>query len=230
MATLTIESYDEVLDAIDNERQQVIIDLFKEYELEPYSQLLDSPRITNHSNIELTTYLEYVLYYNLTDIIDLFIDDMGVVIDDEILASTLILQNTDTYEYLCGLGYTPEEQTLKTAVQMRYSNIVESILSNDCDLIHNIDIDDIECLYNDSNGGDGGDDNFDEEMCETLSVLCNYNIDKHLLHPMLCKLKHMYVSNTNNINNLDIDNLDIEKQDVIFEIINILENYGIDDN
>ena len=211
MDSITTEIYDEILDSFDNENINNIVKLFKDYCLEPYSELIDSPRITDNDNIVLNTYLEYVLYYNLTNIIDLFIDDMNLVIDDDVLASALILENTDTYNYLCNLGYTPEEQTLKIAVQMRYSEIVDSILENDSNLIYNIEEDDIEYLLK---------IDIDEETVETVRVLCSYHIDNMILQNFFSELKERNLNNSNS----DDDNND-DNSYMILELINILENY-----
>jgi hypothetical protein len=45
MATLTNESYDEILDALDSENTENILKLFSTYDLKPDSTLLDAPRI-----------------------------------------------------------------------------------------------------------------------------------------------------------------------------------------
>jgi len=177
MATLTIESYDEILDSLDSENTESILELFSTYDLEPHSTLLDAPRIC--FNDELNTYLDYAIAYNLTNILDLFIDDMNLVIDDEVLARSIYLNTLDTYKYFCNLGYTPEGDTLKASVKMCYSEIADSILTDNCDLIDVIDEYDIDFLF--------GED-IDEETVETVRVLLNYNINHELFKTHLTNL------------------------------------------
>jgi len=228
MVSLNIETYDGLLDAFDNERSSVIIDIFKKYCLEPHSNLFDAPRYTENINIVLTTYLEYVLYYNLIEVLDLFIDNMGLVIDDEVIASSILLQNIETYNHLCELGYNPEIQSLKIAIQFRYSEIVDSILSSDNELIYLIEEDDIENLLNSSI--------IDEETVETITVLCNYGINKNYFVNFLneLKLRYKYICHTNkNSDYINDDNksqnqfnIDSEIQsNMLKELINILDNY-----
>jgi hypothetical protein len=180
MATLTIESYDEILDALDSENTESILELFSTYDLEPHSTLLDTPRIC--FNDELNTYLDYAIAYNLTNILDLFIDDMNLVIDDEVLARSIYLNTLDTYKYLCDLGYTPEGDTLKATVKMCYSEISDSILADNCELIDVIDEYDIDFLF--------GED-IDEETVETVRVLLNYNVNHDLFRQHLAELLEM---------------------------------------
>ena len=180
MTTLTIESYDEILDALDSENTESILELFSTYELEPHSTLLDAPRIC--FNDELNTYLDYAIAYNLTNILDLFIDDMNLVIDDEVLARSIYLNTLDTYKYLCDLGYTSEGDTLKATVKMCYSEIADSILADNCELIEVIDEYDIDFLF--------GED-IDEETVETVRVLLNYNVNHDLFRKHLADLLEM---------------------------------------
>jgi hypothetical protein len=180
MATLTTESYDEILDALDSEDTSKILKLFSTYELEPHSTLLDAPRIC--INDELNTYLDYAIAYNLTNIIDIFIDDMNLVINDEVLARSIYLNTLDTYKYFCNLGYTPEGESLKASVKMCYSEISDSILSENCDLIEFIAEDDIDFLF--------GED-IDEETVETVRVLLNYNVNHDLFRQHLAELLEM---------------------------------------
>ena len=180
MATLTIESYDEILDALDSENTESILKLFSTYDLEPQSILLDAPRIC--FNDELHTYLDYAIAYNLTNILDIFIDDMNLVIDDEVIARSIYLNTLDTYKYFCDLGYTPEGESLKASVKMCYSEISDSILSENCDLIEFIAEDDIDFLF--------GED-IDEETVETVRVLLNYNVNHDLFRQHLVELLEM---------------------------------------
>ena len=73
--TLSIEDYDILLDALDVEDTNTILKYFHKFELEPQSELLDAPRYGNQ-DIEVNTYLDYVLSYNLKDVIDIFIDEL----------------------------------------------------------------------------------------------------------------------------------------------------------
>ena len=177
MATLTIESYDEILDALDCENTDSILELFSKYELEPHSTLLDAPRLC--FNDELLTYLDYAIAYNLTNIIDIFIDDMNLEINDEVIARSIYLNTLDTYKYFCDLGYTPEGESLKASVKMCYSGTVDSILSENCDLIDVIAEDDIDFLFS---------EDIDEETVETLRVLLNYNVNHNLFRQHLADL------------------------------------------
>ena len=177
MATLTIESYDEILDALDSENTENIIKLFSTYDLGPHSTLLDAPRICFHD--ELNTYLDYAIAYNLTNIIDAFIDDMNLVIDDEVIARSIYLNTLDTYKYFCDLGYTPEGESLKASVKMCYSEIADSILSENSDLIEFIAEDDIDFLFS---------EDIDEQTVETIRVLLNYNVNHNLFRQHLADL------------------------------------------
>ena len=205
--TLSIEDYDILLDALDVEDTNTILKYFQKFELEPQSELLDAPRYGNQ-DIEVNTYLDYVLSYNLTDVIDIFIDELNLEITDEILAHSLELQNLDTYNYLCNLGYNPQEKTLKYAVQMCYSTIIDSILENERDLIEYLDEDDILSLYDNN---DNDDEYINEETVETIRVLINYGVNISLFSDMLNTLK----------NNENYENLN---KDIVNEIIYLLEN------
>lgn len=213
MATLTVEDYDELLDAIDTEDTDRVLELFIKFDLEPHSNLLDAPRIC--FNNDLITYLDYVLAYNLTNVIDLFIDEINIEIDDEILAQSILLNNLDTYKYLCNLGYTPEGQTLKAAIKLCCSEIVDNILSNNSDFIELIDEEDIDNLFS---------SDIDEETVETLRVLLNYNINSNLN----ANLFKTHLDSLKELQNENLDNNLIENQDIIFEIIDLLENWNIE--
>ena len=210
--TLSIEDYDIILDALDNEDTNTILKCFQKFELEPETEMVDAPRYGNN-DIEVNTYLDYILSYNLTEIIDVFIDELNLEITDEIIVRTLELQNIDTYNYLCNLGYTPQEKTLKYAVKIANSSIIYTILENDKDLIEYIDNDDIEYLYDSI---EDALDTINEETVETIRVLLNYNINIALFKNMLYSLKE-------NINDSKYD--DSVDKDIVIEIIDLLENY-----
>ena len=203
------EAYDTLLDAIDNEDTKIIIELFNKYNLNPLSILLDAPRY-GYNDIEIMTYLDYIISYNLTNVIDLFIDNLGLIVDDEIIAHTITLHNLETYKYLCELGYAPQYTTLKKAVHMSCSQIIDSILYNDKDLIEYINEDDIEFLY-----GDG--DDINEETIESIRVLFNYNISNNIFINLITTLRNTIINN----NNFYIN------QDIAIEIIDFLESTGI---
>ena len=206
---LSIEDYDTILDALDIEDTNTILKYFQKFDLEPNSELIDAPRYGNQ-DIEVNTYLEYVLSHNLTNIIDIFIDELNLEITDEIITHCLKLQNLDTYNYLCNLGYSPEEKTLKYVVQTCNSSIVDSILDKEKELIEYIDEDDIEYLYDIY-------EDISEDTVETIRVLLNYSIDTSLFKNMLVSLKDKI-----NKKICDYDNLDI-----VNEIIDLLESNGL---
>jgi len=205
MTFISLEDYDIILDALDNEDTNKILKCFQKYELEPTSLLLDAPRFGNN-NIEINTYLDYIICYNLTDIIDVFINELNLEITDEILASCITLCNHDTYRYFCELGYIPESNTFITAVQYCCSTIVDSILEYDRDMIHLLDEEHIENIFN---------CNIDEETVETIRVLFNNGIDCNLFNNIISKFKEQK-------NDLDFYN-EYDK-DIILEIIDILES------
>ena len=208
-STLSIEEYDVILDALDNEDTNKILKCFHKYNLEPHTELIDAPRYGNN-DIEVNTYLDYILSYNLTNIIDVFIDELNLEITDEIIVRTLELENLDTYNYLCDLGYTPQEKTLKYAVKISNSSIIYRILDEEKDLIEYLDNDDIENLYDSY-------EDINEETVETVRVLLNYDINIALFMNMLISLKE-------NINESDYIN-----KDIVIEIIDLLESYGLVD-
>jgi hypothetical protein len=208
MALISLEDYDIILDALDNEDTNKILKCFQKFELDPYSFLIDAPRYGNNNNIELNTYLDYVICYNLTDIIDVFINELNLEITDDIMSRCITLYSHDTYRYFCELGYIPESNTFLTAVQYCCSTIVDSILEYDKDMVELIDEEHIENIFN---------CNIDEETVETIRVLFNYDIDCYLFNHIVCKLKEQ---------NNDIefyDNYDCDK-DIILEIIDIIES------
>ena len=206
--TLTIEDYDTILDALDIEDTNTIIKYFQKFDLEPNSELIDAPRYGNQ-DIEVNTYLDYVLSYNLKNVIDIFIDELNLEITDEIITHCLELQNLDTYNYLCDLGYNPEEKTLKYVVQTCNSFIVDSILDKEKELIEYIDEDDIEYLYDIY-------EDISEDTVETIRVLLNYEVDLSLFKSMMKILKEKN-------NNYP----DYENKYIVNEIIDLLESYGV---
>ena len=115
MSYMSLEDYDIILDALDNDDANKILKCFQKHELYPDSLLLDAPRYGNN-NIEMSTYLDYAICYNLTDIIDAFINELNLEITDDIFASCITLYNQDTYRYFCELGYIPESNTFKSLI------------------------------------------------------------------------------------------------------------------
>jgi hypothetical protein len=208
---LSVEDYDIILDALDDEDTNTILKYFQKFELKPESELLDAPRYGNN-DIEIYTYLDYILSHNLTDVIDIFIDELNLEITDDTLTHSLKLHNINTYNYLCGLGYIPQEGTLKYVVQTCNSSIVDSILDKETELIEYLDEDDIEYIYDIF-------EDISEETVETISVLLNYGIDISLFKNMLISLKENVKVNANNSK---YDNLDI-----VNEIIDLLESNGL---
>ncbi len=205
MSYMSLEDYDIILDALDNDDANKILKCFQKHELCPDSLLLDAPRYGNN-NIEMNTYLDYVICYNLTDIIDAFINELNLEITDDIFASCITLYNQDTYRYFCELGYIPESNTFIIAVQYCCSTIVDSILEYDKDMIDLLDEEHIENIFNCT---------IDEETVETIRVLFNYGINYNLFNTILSLLKEQ--SNT-------IDNYNESNQDIVLEIIDIIES------
>jgi hypothetical protein len=201
--------YDTILDALDSENTELLKELFIDYGLEPYSELFDAPR-EGFNECILYNYIDYVLSYNLTDVLEFLIDDIGIVIDDQLVARSLELQNFETYNFILKLGYTPQLDTLKMAIHNCYSEITDSILANDNELIIEIDDEDIEYLFS---------YDMDEETVETIRVLFNYNIDRILFVRFLKALKDpedRYFP------------VGQEEQDIAIEIIEVLEANGVE--
>lgn len=203
------ETYDTILDALDNENTELLLELFTLHNLGPHSELYDAPRI-GYNDHQLLTYMDYVISFNLTDILDFLIDVIGLEIDDALIARSLELQNMETYNYICDLGYVPQSKTLKNAIRFCFSEIVDNILSVDEDLIFNIEDEDIEYLFS---------FDIDEETIETIRVLFNHNINPLLFTRFLKALKdpedkYFEVS--------------IEEQDLAIEIIEFLNSHGVD--
>jgi hypothetical protein len=202
------EEYDELLDALDNEDIDTIALKFKENNIEPFTNLEDAPRI-GHNNNELCTYLDYAISYSLNCVLDLFIDEFHLEIDDNIMANAINLQNIDTFKYLCSIGYIPQTECLCVAVRMCHSDIVDEILENDPDLIEYIDEDDIEYLFS---------FDMDEETIETIRVLFNNKINPSLFSKFLVHLKDP---------NSDYFTISDEEKDLAIEIIDFLENNNV---
>jgi hypothetical protein len=150
--------------------------------------------------------IDYIICYNLTDIIDVFINELNLEITDEVLASCITLCNHDTYRYFCELGYIPESNTFITAVQYCCSTIVDSILEYDRDMIYLLDEEHIENIFN---------CNIDEETVETIRVLFNNGIDCTLFSNIIAKFKEQKD---------DLDFYNECDKDIILEIIDILES------
>ena len=213
MATegMTPEIYDTILDALDNEDIELLQQLFMENDLTPYSPLFDAPRISNPGDIELLTYIDYVLHYNLTDIIDFLVDEMDFEITDQIMARSLELQNPDTFDYILEMGYIPEMGSAKYATRHCYPTQLDNILTLDGDLVNYLDDEDIEYLFS-----------FDmnEDTIETIRVLFNYGVDKMLFTRFLKALKDPEDK---------YFNVSEDEQDLAIEIIEFLESNGVID-
>jgi hypothetical protein len=204
---LTQQDYDELLDCIDSENIVLLPVIINKFNISPLHQLLDSPRIGFRDQV-IYTYIDYILSYNLTNVLDYFIDDLSLEITDGIIARSLEL-NTDTYEYLMRIGYTPGIETFKIAVHNCMSGIVESILAIDDELVEQLHDEDIEYLFS---------FDMDEETVETIQVLFNNNISPHLFTRFLKALKDpedKYFG------------VGDEETDIAIEIIELLESYNV---
>lgn len=206
---LYMEDYDAILDALDNEDTDIILKYFKKYDIDPLTGLLDAPRI-DHIDNELHTYLDYAISYNLTNVIDMFIDDLNLEINDDIIARSLVLHNLDSYKYLCNLGYIPDSETLKIAVQLCYGEICDEILCNDSELIDSIEDTDIEYMYS---------MDISEETIETVKVLFNYGVKPYLFSKFLSILKEQKDTTPEGDDDVEIH--------IINEIIDILESNNV---
>ena len=198
--------YDSILDALDSSNIDLLHNLFTKYNLTPFSNLYDAPRITGFNNSILNTYIDYILYHNLVDILQNYIIDNSILpIDDDIICNALKL-NFEIFDYIIYLGkFIPGEKTIKYAVQNCLSQKVEMILLMDNDLIDFIDNDDIEYLFS---------FDIDEETAKTIRVLFNYKIDKNLFVKYLDALKEP---------NNTYFNITEEEQNAAIEIIDFLE-------
>lgn len=202
---LTQETYDTILDALDNEDIETLNELFMNNNLTPDTELYDAPRLGDNEQL-LITYMDYVLAHDLRTILDYLIDDIGIEITDIILSRCLELENHGIYYYLLELGYVPQAETLKYAIKNSLSDIIVNILELDNDLITEVIEDDIEYLFS---------FDIDENTVETIRVLFNYGIEPLLFSKFLTALK-----------NPDNDYITIseEEQDFVIEIIDFLES------
>jgi hypothetical protein len=205
---LTQETYDTILDALDNEDIETLNELFMNNNLTPDTELYDAPRLGDNEQL-LITYMDYVLAHDLRNIIEYLIDDVGIEITDTILSRCLELENYGIYYYLLELGYVPQAETLKYAIKNSLSDIIVNILELDNDLIREITEDDIEYLFS---------FDIDENTVETIRVLFNYNIEPLLFSKFLTAIK-----------NPDNDYITIseEEQDFVIEIIDFLESHHV---
>jgi hypothetical protein len=204
---ISAELYDRILDALDNEDIETLINIFTIQHIQPSNKLVDAPRAGFNDQL-LHTYLDYVLSYNLSDVIEHLIDNCGLEVSDELMARSMEL-NTDTYDYLLNLGYVPQIETLRMAVQNCFSGIVENILALDNDLVYELKDEDIEHLFS---------FDMDEETIETIRVLFNFEINPLLFLRFLKALKdpqdqYFGVSE--------------EETDIAIEIIEFLESHGV---
>ena len=202
------ELYDKILDALDHEDLKTLETIFTTYNIQPTDSLPDAPRASCNGDHLLHTYIDYVLSYNLTEVIDYLIDNCGLEVSDELLAHAMEL-NTDTYEYLLGIGYIPQIEPLRIAVRNCFSGIVDTILALDNDLVHQLQDEDIEYLFS---------FDMDEETVETIRVLFNYEINPLLFTRFLKALKdpedrYFGVSE--------------EETDIAIEIIEFLESRNV---
>ena len=205
---LNQERYDELLDALDNENIELLKTLFAKYNLTPETQLFDIQRIGPNDEI-IQTYIDYVIVFSLTDILDYLIDNTLITVDDLFMAKCLEFKNTDLFEYICELGYMPQENSFKTAIKNSYSAITYKILTLDNELITIIDDKILDSVFGYV---------IDEETVETISVLFEFGVNKQLFAKYLTLFK-----------NPEIFNLELseEEENITFEIINILENNGV---
>jgi hypothetical protein len=205
---LTQETYDTILDALDNEDINTLNELFLSNHLTPDTELFDAPRIGDNEQL-LITYMDYVLAHDLRNILDFLIDDIGIEITDSILSRSLELENNGIYYYLLESGYIPQAETLKYAIKNSLSDIVVNILELDNDLITEIIEDDIEYLFS---------FDIDENTVETIRVLFNYRIEPLLFSKFLKALK---APNDNYIT------ISEDEQDFAIEIIDFLESNNV---
>ncbi len=201
------ELYDKILDALDHEEIQTLVELFTSNGIQPTDRLNDAPR-EGYNEQPLETFIDYVLSYNLTNVLEYLIDENGLEVSDGLLARAMQL-NFDTYEYFVSCGYMPEIECLRMAVHNAYSGIVEAILALDNELVMQLDDTDIEYLFS---------FDMDEETVETIRVLFNYNIQPKIFKRFLLALKdpedkYFPVSN--------------EETDIAIEIIEFLEENGV---
>jgi len=208
MATgISDELYDKILDALDNEDIPTLLELFTIHGIQPDDILNDAPR-EGYNDQQLETYIDYVLSYNLTKVLEYLIDENGLEVSDGLLARAMNL-NFDTYDYFVSCGYMPEIECLRMAVHNAYSGIVDSILAMDNELVLQLTDSDIEYLFS---------FDMDEETVETISVLFNYQVQPVLFERFLKALKDpedKYFPIAD------------EETDIAIEIIEFLEAHGV---
>lgn len=200
--------YDKILDALDHEEVATLVELFTEHGISPTNKLNDAPR-EGYNDQLLETYIDYVLSYNLTQVLDYLIDINGLEVSDALLARAMEL-NFDTYEYFITAGYMPEIECLRMAVRNAFSGLVDAILSMDSEMVLGLRDEDIEYLFS---------FDLDEETVETIRVLFNYHIPRELFSRFLRALKdpedkYFPVAD--------------EETDIAIEIIEFLETNGVE--
>ena len=197
------ELYDKILDALDHEEIPTLVELFTTHGIQPTDKLNDAPR-EGYDDKQLETYIDYIIAYNLTKVLEYLIDENGLEVSDGLLARVLEL-NFNTYDYFISCGYIPEIECLRMAVHNAYSGIVDSILAIDNELVFQLTDSDIEHLFS---------FDMDEETIETIRVLFNYHIPSKLFSRFLKALtdpedKYFPVAD--------------EETDIAIEIIEFLE-------
>ena len=175
---ISVELYDKILDALDHEEIPTLLELFTTHRIQPADRLNDAPR-EGYNDQQLETYIDYVLSYNLTNVLEYLIDENGLEVSDGLLARAIEL-NFDTYDYFVSCGYIPEIGCLRMAVHNAYSGVVDSILTIDNELVLQLTDSDIEYLFS---------FDMDEETVETIRVLFNYNVPSKLFCRFLLALK-----------------------------------------
>lgn len=214
---LTLEEYEEILDALDDQNETTIINLFTKYELKPNSKLYDAPRHDENNN-ELETYLDYVIAYSLTHVIDCFIDEIGLHYntDDEILSRCIQLDNIEIYNYFVEMGYNPDEATFKILVQKSCSQLVANILNEHPGFIEYIEFDDIQEMFL---------HDLDEETIETVQALINNGIDITLFTPFIDHLKTAITAGENG--NMNDNEFKEDEKDIVIELIDLFDTLDI---
>jgi len=200
--------YDKILDALDNEDILMLIDLFTMYKINPNSRLNDAPR-EGYNDQLLETYIDYVLSYNLTNVLEYLIDVNLIEVSDKLLSHAIEL-NLDTFEFFISSGYIPEIECLRVAVHNAFSGVVDSILAINNELIDELQDADIENLFC---------FDMDEETIETIRVLFNYQINPKLFSRFLRALKDPEDKYFPVVE---------EETDIAIEIIEFLESNNVD--
>ena len=167
---ITQELYDNILDILDNQNTQSLYELFTSYNLTYNSKLYDAPRDGFNDNA-LETYIDYVLAFNLSNVLNFLIDDINLEITDTLIARCIELGNIDTYNYILLLGYSPQIKTFKCAVHNCYSYIIEQILKTNIEFIHELTDFDINSIFN---------YNIDGDTVETIYTLFNHGANPNL--------------------------------------------------